>query len=261
MLEAAQEFPPSSKGDASALALARLDYAEEAGPIGTMPPPTSLVQGAKTAAKLLRGRQPMLFLDKLGERLAFERTGTRLYEGLLAKMDGGFRGGPSRRDLERIMREEHAHFALLRDAMERLGGDPTAVTPSADVQATASQGIAAVIVDPRTTLVEGLEAILIAELADNDCWDALIALADGAGEAELVNRFSAARDHEREHLANVRAWLAAAQSRPVVAGAPSAPAMRRPAARGRRANAGKTRRATGRSTRARTPRRTKARSR
>ena len=69
------------------------------------------------------------------------------------------------------------------------------------------------IVDPRTTLLQSLEAILIAELADNACWEALIALAEQAGEDPLVQPFEQALVTEQEHLRKVRAWLAAGQGR------------------------------------------------
>ena len=90
---------------------------------------------------------------------------------------GSFSGGPSRDDLEQIRQEEYGHFMLLQSTIEQLGGDPTAVTPSADLHATVAHGITQVIVDPRTTLLQSLEAILIAELADNACWEALMELA------------------------------------------------------------------------------------
>jgi hypothetical protein len=35
---------------------------------------------------MLGGKEPIVFLDKLGERAAFERSGTRLYETLIAKL-------------------------------------------------------------------------------------------------------------------------------------------------------------------------------
>jgi ferritin-like metal-binding protein YciE len=74
-----------------------------------------------------------------------------------------------------------------------------------------------VIVDPRTTLLQSLEAILIAELADNACWEALIALAQEAGEDTLVTQFERALLTEQEHLTKVQTWLAAGQGRPTTA--------------------------------------------
>jgi rubrerythrin len=215
MLTGTEEFPPSSEGSAEDLALVRITYAKEVEPLGSMPP---LVHGegkGKSTAKAVKGEQLLLFMDKLGERLAFERTGTRLYEALVSKHDafGSFTGGPSREALEHIRQEEYQHFTLLQSVIEQLDGDPTAVTPSANLHATAAHGIQMVIVDPRTTLLQSLEAILIAELADNACWEALIELAQEAGKDTFVQQFQEALRNEQYHLDKVQAWLATGQGR------------------------------------------------
>jgi len=215
MLAGMEEFPPSSQGSAEDLAQVRIAYAQAAEPLGSVPLPADPTGKKTSAAKAAKGEEPLLLMDKLGERLAFERTGTRLYEALVSKHDafGSFAGGPSRDDLEQIRQEEFQHCTLLQSVITQLGGDPTAVTPSADLHATASHGIQMVIVDPRTTLLQSLEAILIAELADNACWETLIALAQQAGEAALVEPFEHALTAEQEHLQKVQAWLAAGQGR------------------------------------------------
>jgi rubrerythrin len=216
MLQGLKEFLPSVVGDERVIARVREDYARDADPLGSVPPPATLTGVATSAIRGLRGARPTQFMDKLGERLAFERSGVRLYGALLSKFDafGSFDGGPTRGQLEEIMREEYEHFQLLNSAVTKLGGDPTVVTPSADLHATMGQGLLAVVVDPRTTFVQCLEAALVAELADNEAWDALEALATQNGERALAKQFSAAEEEEMEHLENVRAWLAAAQSRP-----------------------------------------------
>jgi rubrerythrin len=190
-------------------------YAQEAEPMGSVSLPAGVKGKVQTALKAVMGEQPTLFMDKLGERLAFERSGTRLYEALISKYDafGSFAGGPSKADLEHICEEEHRHFMMLQAAIEQRGGDPTAVTPAANLSATASQGIPQVIVDPRTTLLQSLEAVLIAELFDNACWETLVELAQQAGENDLVPQFEQAHTTEQEHLRKVRTWLAAGQGR------------------------------------------------
>jgi hypothetical protein len=215
MLAGMDEFPPSSQGSAQDVAQVRIAYAQQAEPLGSVPLPASFTDKMQTAVKAVMGEKPMLLMDKLGERLAFERTGTRLYEALVSKYDafGGFAGGPSRGDLEHVLQEEYRHFTLLQAAIEQLGGDPTAVTPSANLQATVGHGIKMVIVDPRTTLLQSLEAILVAELADNACWEALVELAHEAGEEALARQFQEARVTEQEHLEKVQSWLAAGQGR------------------------------------------------
>jgi hypothetical protein len=76
-----------------------------------------------------------------------------------------------------------------------------------------SQGIRMVIVDPRTTLLQSLEAILVAELADSTCWETLVELMQQAGESDLVEPFQQAHMKEQEHLQKVRTWVAAGQGR------------------------------------------------
>jgi rubrerythrin len=194
-----------------ALAAAQAEYAPTAEPVGTMPPPASLRGASATLLQALRGEKATVFIDKLGERLAFERTGTRLYEALLAKLNarGGFEGGPSRRDLETIHGEELAHFHMLEEIAVQLGSDPTVQTPSADVGAVASMGLPQVLADPRTDLLQGLEAIAIAELTDNSCWENLSALARLVRMDELAERFDEAIEREHEHLERVSSWIAA----------------------------------------------------
>jgi hypothetical protein len=125
MVQGAKAGTPPPAPDAPALLAARVSYAEQAPPVGTMPIPTSFKSLAEATAQMLRGKKPMVLLDLLGERLAFERTGTRLYEGLLVKLEAAdpHPGGPTREDLERIRDEELEHFALLKKAMGALGAD------------------------------------------------------------------------------------------------------------------------------------------
>jgi hypothetical protein len=198
MTEATQEFPPSSSGSELDLAAVRVACAREAmSPSdGATPPPA-----------------PSLLMDKLGERLAFERAGTRLYEALLSKhdVDGSFEGGPSREDIVEILSEELAHFHLLAEAIEALGGDPTELTPSANLQLVASHGVGQVLTDPTTSLAQCLEAIAMAELTDNECWETLGGLAQLAGNEGLSAQCEQALATEAEHLEKVRTWIAAAQ--------------------------------------------------
>jgi hypothetical protein len=215
MIAATREFPPSSEGSAVAIGDMRVSYAQEGESLGETPSPSTLSGKAKSALTAVTGGQPTLLMDKLGERLAFERAGARLYEALLSKHQayGSFAGGPGEQDLLHILQEEYEHADMLQRAIKDLGGDPTAVTPSANVAANISAGLPQVLADPRTNLLQSLEAILVAELADNECWTTLAVLANQAGQDDLAARCHEAIGHEREHLHNVRAWIAAGQSR------------------------------------------------
>jgi hypothetical protein len=202
MIEGTTEFGPTSRGGVEALATNRIRVAKDSAPAATMPP----------AKDVPLERLPIL--DKLGARLQFERTGTRLYQALISKLDafGSFRGGPTRADLEHIRDEEHRHLILAQNLIVRLGGDPTVVTPCANLQATASQGVLQVIVDPRTTLVECLDAIIVAELTDRESWELLARSVAPLGDKQVESQIREAERVESEHLAKVRSWLVAASA-------------------------------------------------
>jgi ferritin-like protein len=199
---------PVSPTDSITPADLRAEYIREGQIIGSVPPPTSMKGIAKSALQALKGEKATVLIDKLAERLAFERTGTRLYETLIQKAQAiNTERSATIEELERISREELNHFHLLWNCIERLGADPTVETPSADVSSVASQGIPKVLADPRTTFAQCLEAILIAELVDNDAWERLIALAEGFNQSAMVDQFRIALNQEADHLAFVRRSL------------------------------------------------------
>lgn len=208
MIEGASKAPPGA-GDGLEISRVRRTYIDEAEPIGAVPPPASLKGMAKTASQILQGHRPTVFMDKVAERLAFERTGSRLYEALISKFDaGGFHGGPTREELQRVHRQEIEHFELLRESMEALGGDPTAQTPGADIVGVESMGLMQVVTDPRTSFPQSLHATLVAELADHEGWQILCELAESLGQDEIAKRFRTALTQEQQHLAMVRRWMA-----------------------------------------------------
>ncbi|ATB30649.1 ferritin-like domain-containing protein [Melittangium boletus] len=208
-IEASMKAVPSSPGDASAIAQVRVEFASEVDGLGSVPPPVGLKGMAKTAVDMLKGGRTTVFIDKLGERAGFERTGVRLYEAVLSKLDvfGTWEGGPSREQLERIRLEELSHFALVTRAIEQLGGDPTALTPAAELASNLSMGVPRTLVDPQVNLLQCLEGLLIVELTDNASWELLVDLARELGHEALADEFQLALDAEEEHLALVRDWL------------------------------------------------------
>jgi hypothetical protein len=234
MTDAVNEFAPPAPIDTEASEAQRIVYITESDAIGSIPPPPGVKGLLQSGVAKMTGGQPEVFMDKIGERIAFERTGTRLYDALITKYEalsrtdgdvlpsaaqGAFdddgeamlllRDETPGQTLARIRAEELAHFKLLCEAMELLGGDPTAQTPSADVIATASMGLMQVVTDPRTTLAQSLNAMLTAELTDNAGWELLIQLAEEAGETELTGRFLGAYSQEQEHLLTVKHWVTA----------------------------------------------------
>ena len=233
MLQVASELSPAAEIDTTKSKAERIRNIEDAESVGSIPPPATLKGVVKTGLAKVTGKQPTLFMDKIGERLAYERSGVRLYEALITKYEAlagtddsalppaaealakadteirlaGLEGESAAQTLARIRMEELEHFKLLAQALVKLGGDPTAQTPCADVTATASMGFVQVLSDPRTTLGQCLNAMLSVELTDNAGWELLARLADEANEQDLAGQFLSALGQEQEHLMIVRAWL------------------------------------------------------
>ena len=218
----------------------RRDYIRSSGPLGTIPPPLSVKGVAKSAAKMLTGRSPQVLLDKLAERAAFERGGTRLYDALLVKYAATPRAdlrpivgadgtastpasaptaaGASARAigsggddisegaLLEIRNQEAEHYQLLAGCIAKLGGDPTAETPSANLVGVQTIGLVQVVTDPRTNLMQSLQATLAAELIDVAGWELLVSLAEAMGQDEMVDLFQTALEEEEEHLRLTQAW-------------------------------------------------------
>jgi rubrerythrin len=200
---------PGPIGDTSEIGRVRAEYYAESGPVGTVSPPATLKGAAKAAMKSMQGKSAAAFIDKLGERLAFERTGTRLYDLLLGKFRSGESetGDADLASLTRFRDEEGDHFLLLWRCLEKLGADPTVQTPSADHTGVKAMGLLQTIADPRTTFSQALDAILIAEAADNEGWKLLTDLAESLGEKEMAKMFRHALAEEEVHLEQVRQWM------------------------------------------------------
>ena len=206
LIEGASNAMPSSEGGPEEIAQYRADYINEGFPIGSMP--TVPVSEENEVDEDEIGMA--VFLDKLSERLAFERTGVRLYEALYNKVEtlGETVPGPTLEQIEQIGREELEHFLMVNRTITELGGDPTVMSPCADVAGVASMGILQVLSDPRTSVAQCLQALLTAELTDNDGWRLLIQLAENFGFDEAKTEFETALANEVVHLQNVRTWVA-----------------------------------------------------
>lgn len=207
-IEGAETLTNPSAGDSTAIAENRIQYMRESGPVGSIPIPTSL-KGAVSAVqeKILNGSHS--FLDKMGERLAFERTGTRLYEALLSKYSaaGDSAKLPDLNRLEQFYLEELKHYQMMAEVIKKTGGDPTSMTPAADVSGTAALGWIQVMSDPRTTFLQSLEIILHVELVDNAGWELLIEMAEKNGLGEIAIQFQQCLDEEAFHLITVKQWV------------------------------------------------------
>lgn len=211
MLENVDAVETVESPDGQALAEMRTEYIREADPLGSIPPPGTLKGKVKSGAKMMAGNRPQAFLDKLGERLAFERGGTRLYDAAITKFLANAEElkEVSVDDLRQIRDEEASHALLIAECIEKLGADPTAQTPSADLVGVETMGLMQAITDPRTNLAQTLHALLSAELTDEAGWETLIAMAENMGQKDMVKRFREAEQHEQEHVFKVRGWYEA----------------------------------------------------
>jgi ferritin-like metal-binding protein YciE len=205
-IEGAERSAPGA-GDRKAILKVLAEMSRSSEPVGHIPLPGSLSGLAATGMEKMMGNQTEIFIDHLGERLAFERTGTRIYDAFLAKCEGEKAPGNMSMGLVRQFRDQEAeHFRLIKKCIEHLGGDPTAVTPCADVAAVESMGLVQVINDPRITVDQSLHAILAAELTDQAGWQLLIRLARQLGKQEMAQQFERALSQEDTHLEHVRRW-------------------------------------------------------
>jgi rubrerythrin len=153
-------------------------------------------------------------LDLLGARLQFEHTAVQLYDALLAKLTalGEPACGPTHTDLAEIRNDELAHMRMLAAHIGDLGGEPAAITPAANRETIASRGIGDVVTDAASTVLDGLEAMVIAELTDHEQWTGLIELVRELGREDLARSFLTAQSTEHTHLSKMRAWISAGRA-------------------------------------------------
>jgi hypothetical protein len=191
--------------DGQAIAAERIAYARVSEPEGSLPP---LAPGAECSPRTV------LLLDKLGERLAFERQGVRLYQALLSKHQahGGFERGPTREELREFLQHEHEHYLMLLEVVRQIGGDPTALTPSANIHGLVGRAAAQVLTDPRMAMYECVQTMALIERTDNDGWQQLIRLAELDERPEHAERFRLALQQEDQHLLAITRWVIASEN-------------------------------------------------
>lgn len=208
LLEAVEQFPPTVPGDSKGIMLERVKRAEEADRIGSVPVPGSAKGMLKSTFDMALGKSPELLVDKLGERLAFERSGVRLYDAMIAKVKAlSTAESDLIQVLQHIRDEEFEHMNMVAEAIETLGADPTAQTPCADVAGVKAMGVMQVLTDPRTNIAQGMGALLTIELEDNAAWELLIELAEAGGHPNIAKGFKKAKDQEDDHLVKIKTLI------------------------------------------------------
>jgi rubrerythrin len=144
-------------------------------------------------------------IDLLAERLAFERSGVRLYDQILDRM----REAPDENitgmleTMQKHRGEEKEHEEWLEECIRKLGGDPNAETEHSRLVKQESKGVEEVV-EKDTMLPHLFHALLVAELADNAGWDLLHSLAGELGDSAAKKEFGKRLREEAEHLLFVR---------------------------------------------------------
>lgn len=149
-------------------------------------------------------------VDKLAERLAYEQLGACYWAVLVSKANalGPLGGRPYVEELEEVLDEAHALMDALRASLADLGGERAVVrSPGATATLEATR-ILALIADPRRSVLDSLEVVLVAKLADRAGWQALVELASSLGRADIAARCQEAWTREDQHVGRLRAWLA-----------------------------------------------------
>ncbi|WP_166261322.1 ferritin-like domain-containing protein [Marinobacter salicampi] len=197
--------------DSTGMAAIRSSYVQLKEPVGSVPLPGTF-KGVLTSGKeKMTGHNPEVLINKLGERLAFERSGVRLYDALIMKIEAD--KADEGKDivsinlLKQFREEEYEHFLMVKEVMESVGADPTAQTPDADVAGLAALGIQKVMTEPRTSLSQCLEALLTAEMTDNGAWELLVELCEEMGLDDTSAEFRRALAQEEKHLEQIKSWV------------------------------------------------------
>ena len=210
-MEAAEEEMAPMHADQRGDLAVRREYASSAGDegLGSVPVPGTMKGMLSSGMDMLTGKRPQALVDRLGERLAFERGGVRLYDTLLAKcsVDGTALSTDEQAMLVTFRNQEAEHFNIVADALRSLGADPTAQTPCADLVGVESMGLVQAMNDPRSSVLQSLHVMLDAELIDNAGWELLIQLARGTGHDAIADGFERPMQQEAVHLQHLRALV------------------------------------------------------
>jgi bacterioferritin (cytochrome b1) len=148
---------------------------------------------------------PAFVIDALSGRLAFERTGVKLYDTVIAKLERNPQPQYSKilRQLRHIREEEKEHEEWLEQQIRSLGANPADRSDLAQLELREGAGIVGII-EKEDKVIHLLHALLAAELADNAGWDVLRKLAGDAGDADAERAFARREAEEAKHLLFMR---------------------------------------------------------
>jgi bacterioferritin (cytochrome b1) len=167
--------------------------------------------------KKLAERHPEKLLDLLTERLTFERSGVKLYDIVMSKMqasqDKTIAGMIPQLKKQRDQEKEHEEW--LEDQVRALGSDAHTETDLSELVLRESRGVKEVV-ESDDELTHLFHALLVAELVDENGWKLLVQLADEAEDQEALKSFIQRAREEEDHLLYIRTVVAAYARREIL---------------------------------------------
>lgn len=151
--------------------------------------------------EILGRTNPAKVIELLSERLAFERSGVKLYDAILKKVKASRHTQLKRltRELKEHRDQELEHAEWCEEQIRALGGDPDEKTERAILVETEAQGIEQIVFSD-APISQMFHALNMAELGDNAGWAQLVGLAAQCGDDEARAAFQERLEHEEEHL-------------------------------------------------------------
>jgi rubrerythrin len=145
-------------------------------------------------------------IDLLCERLAFERSGVKLYDRVIEALQGTTDAElhSLQATLEEHRAEEREHESWLEGQIRALGGETSLECDGARLASREAAGIEEVAAHDGGDLRHLFHALLAAEAMDETGWKLLVEVAEDAGDREARREFARRHSHEQEHLAFTR---------------------------------------------------------
>jgi hypothetical protein len=157
-------------------------------------------------------------IEKLGERLIYERAFLRLYKAYLNKhLDSGsaFEGSApyGQRELDAFVSHKCRQLDHLINAIQAMGGRPESPSPNTDLSTLVRRGIVSVFTDESFRLLALVNAIRVIELRGRAKALDLVQLAHAWRKPQLADELSALQDESRLKILNLNALCRSRETR------------------------------------------------
>lgn len=173
---------------------------------------TAAITSAGSSSDISKVQQhnTALLLNKLAQRLSYERANVRFYEALIFKSlaaEQGVRRIVSVDRLRQFRDEDVEHTVLLKTAIETLGADvdmwlPDAV-PSQATQITMSK----MLTKTHGDILQCLQSVVVFARNDADEWQMLYRLFSSMGLEKMTETFRQAWEEDQQQLTTLSAWV------------------------------------------------------